>query len=157
MLVIEITEEAVLADVQRAIEVLDQLRATGLSISMDDFGTGYSSLGHLQQLPVDELKIDRSFVTNLPDKHQNAAIVRSIIDLAHNLGLEVVAEGVETTAALRWLREEGCERAQGYYLSKPIPSDEFESWLRNWQERAAEPESQPDPGDSLILKPRLIN
>ena len=155
-LILEITEEAVVQDIDRTIGVLEELRAMGMSISMDDFGTGYSSLGHLQKLPVDELKIDRSFVMNLPDERQNAAIVRSIIELAHNLALEVVAEGVETTAALRWLREEGCERAQGYYLSKPMPAGDFEKWLRNWQEVGQSLSESRDAGDSLILRPRLI-
>jgi diguanylate cyclase (GGDEF)-like protein len=154
-IVLEITEEAVVQDIDRAIAVLEALRAMGMTISMDDFGTGYSSLGHLQKLPVDELKIDRAFVTNLPEERQNAAIVRSIIELAHNLGLEVVAEGVETTAALRWLREEGCERAQGFYLSKPMPAANFEDWLRDWERLASEDDDR-DPGDSLILRPRLI-
>lgn len=155
-IILEITEEAVVQDIERAISVLENLRNMGIYISMDDFGTGYSSLGHLQKLPVDELKIDRSFVTNLPDQQQNAAIVRSIIELAHNLGLEVVAEGVETTAALRWLREEGCERAQGYYLSKPMPAINFEVWLRDWERLANEDSENFNPTDSLILRPRLI-
>jgi diguanylate cyclase (GGDEF)-like protein len=155
LIILEITEEAVVQDIDRAIATLEAFRAMGISISMDDFGTGYSSLGHLQKLPVDELKIDRSFVTNLPEERQNAAIVRSIIELAHNLALEVVAEGVETTAALRWLREEGCERAQGFYLSKPMPAAKFEGWLREWESLASE-DADRDPGDSLILRPRLI-
>jgi EAL domain-containing protein (putative c-di-GMP-specific phosphodiesterase class I) len=82
--------------------------------------------------------------------------VRAIIELAHNLGLEVVAEGVETTAALRWLREEGCERAQGYYLSKPMPAINFEVWLRDWERLANEDSENFNPTDSLILRPRLI-
>jgi len=158
-IILEITEEAVVHDIDRAIAILETLRGMGINISMDDFGTGYSSLGHLQKLPVDELKIDRAFVNNLPDEPQNASIVRSIIDLAHSLGLEVVAEGVETAAALRWLREQGCERAQGYYLSKPMPADAFRTWLNNW-ENLAKKESESgetvDPADSLILRPRLI-
>jgi sensor c-di-GMP phosphodiesterase-like protein len=81
---------------------------------------------------VDELKIDKSFVTQLPDNRADAAIVSAAIDLAHNLGLEFVAEGVETRPALRWLRERGCERAQGFYISKPLPSDEFIEWVRNY-------------------------
>ena len=155
-IILEITEEAVVHDIELATSILDVLRAMGISISMDDFGTGYSSLSHLQKLPVDELKIDRSFITNLPEERQNAAIVRSIIELAHNLALEVVAEGVETTAALRWLREEGCERAQGYYLSKPMPAANFEGWLRDWERLASEDNEGQDHGDSLILRPRLI-
>jgi len=157
-LICEITEEAVMHDLEHAIVVLDGLRAMGARISMDDFGTGYSSLANLQKLPVDELKIDRMFVSLLPGDPQNAAIVRSIIDLAHNLDLELVAEGVETTAGLRWLREEGCERAQGYYLSKPMPADEFLRWLRSWEALAdTEQDAGPDMTDSLILRPRLIN
>jgi len=155
-LILEITEEAVVQDIDRAITVLNDLKDMGCQTSMDDFGTGYSSLAHLQKLPVDELKIDRAFVTQLPDNAQNAAIVRSVIELAHNLGLEVVAEGVETTAALRWLREEGCERAQGFYLSKPMPAENFTRWLRSWEKLAKEDEDSDKLTDSLILRPRLI-
>lgn len=156
-LILEITEEALVHDMDHAIKILERLRAMGAKTSMDDFGTGYSSLGHLQRLPIDELKIDRAFVTSLPDQQQNAAIVRAIINMAHNLGLEVVAEGVETTAALRWLREEGCERAQGYYLSKPMPAGEFIPWMRNWETQAqADQNAESDMTDSLILRPRLI-
>ena len=156
-LVLEITEEALVTDIDYAIKILERLREMGFRTSMDDFGTGYSSLGHLQRLPIDELKVDRAFVGNLPDHNENAAIVRAIIDMAHNLGLEVVAEGVETTAALRWLREEGCERAQGYYLSKPMPADEFIPWMRSWETLAHEDISiDADLTDSLILRPRLI-
>ena len=154
-LILEITEEAIVHDIEHAAEVLGELKTMGCMTSMDDFGTGYSSLSHLQQLPVDELKIDRAFVTQLPDSPQNAAIVKSVIDLAHNLGLEVVAEGVETTAALRWLREHGCERAQGFYLSKPMAAELFVNWLRSWEKLATE-DQHCDPTDSLILRPRLI-
>jgi len=155
-LILEITEEAVVHDLDHAVSVLSEMRQRGLRTSMDDFGTGYSSLSHLQKLPVDELKIDRAFVSCLPEHKQNAAIVRSVIDLAHNLGLEVVAEGVETTAALRWLREEGCERAQGYYLSKPMPAEQFINWLRSWERLAGEDDQTGSTADSLILRPRLI-
>jgi len=154
-LILEVTEEAVVHDIERAAMVLGELKTMGCMTSLDDFGTGYSSLSHLQQLPVDELKIDSTFVTQLPDDPQNAAIVKSVIELAHNLGLEVVAEGVETTAALRWLREQGCERAQGFYLSKPMPAELFVNWLRSWERLASEQENC-DPTDSLILRPRLI-
>jgi diguanylate cyclase (GGDEF)-like protein len=155
-IILEITEESFVHDIERTTAVLEKLRGMGFSISMDDFGTGYSSLGHLRALPVDELKIDRSFITNLPDQQQNTAIVRSIIELAHNLKLEVVAEGVESSAALRWLREEGCERAQGYYFSKPLPAENFVAWLRNWNSLADETDENTDYTDSLILRPRLI-
>jgi diguanylate cyclase (GGDEF)-like protein len=156
-LTLEITEEAVVHDIDQAAYVLNRLKQLGCHTSMDDFGTGYSSLAHLQMLAVAELKIDRTFVARLPDNPQNVAIVRSVIDLAHNLGMEVVAEGVETTAALRWLREEGCERAQGFYLSKPMPAGNFVRWLKSWDQLAIEDKDQQDPADSLILRPRLIN
>jgi diguanylate cyclase (GGDEF)-like protein len=155
-IILEITEESFVHDIERTTATLEHLRVMGFSVSMDDFGTGYSSLGHLRELPVDELKIDRSFITNLPDQPQNTAIVRSIIELAHNLKLEVVAEGVESSAALRWLREEGCERAQGYYFSKPFPAGNFVNWLRNWNNLADETNETVDHNDSLILRPRLI-
>jgi diguanylate cyclase (GGDEF)-like protein len=155
-LILEITEEAAARDIDRAIYILNRLREMGISTSMDDFGTGYSTLSNLKNLPMDELKIDRSFVTYLPDDRENAAIVRTVIELAHDLGLEVVAEGVETTAALRWLREEGCERAQGYYLSKPMPAERFVGWLRSWEHLAGEDESDSKTAESLVLSPRLI-
>ena len=135
-LVLEITEEALVRDVDHAIMVLKYLRDMGAQISMDDFGTGYSSLSQLQLLPVDEIKIDRTFVTDLPESEANTAIVRSVIDLAHNLGLELVAEGVETVAALNWLREHGCERAQGFYISKPMPAHKVKIWVDTWSDSA---------------------
>lgn len=158
-LVLEITEEAVVRDLEQAVRTLNRLRAMGTRISMDDFGTGYSSLSHLQKLPIDELKIDRAFVTQLPHDRRNAAIVRAIIDLAHNVGIEVVAEGVESTAALRWLRQQGCERAQGFYLSKPMPAEKFVPWMRNWEQLARKDQNanaNANMNDSLILRPRLI-
>jgi diguanylate cyclase (GGDEF)-like protein len=155
-LILEVTEEALVYDTEQACNVLSELKAMGCATSMDDFGIGYSSLGNLQNLPVDELKIDRQFVMKLPENEQTAAIVRSIIELAHNLDMEVVAEGVETTAALRWLREEGCERAQGFYLSKPMPAERFVGWLRNWEKLAREDQGNLNVTDSLILRPRLI-
>ncbi len=155
-LIVEVTEEAIVHDIEQAATVLGKLKTMGCLTSLDDFGTGYSSLSHLQQLPVDELKIDRAFVMQVPDNKQSCAIVRSVIELAHNLGLEVVAEGVETTAALRWLRETGCERAQGFYLSKPMAAEMFVGWLQNWEKLAQEDAETCDPTDSLILRPRLI-
>ncbi len=131
-LITEITEEGLVRDFGNATVVLQLLRDLGVRISIDDFGTGYSSLAQIRNLPVDELKIDKSFVTQLPDNRADAAIVSAAIDLAHNLGLEVVAEGVETRPALRWLRERGCERAQGFYVSRPLPSAEFIDWMRSY-------------------------
>ncbi len=101
----------------------------GERLAIDDFGTGHSSLVYLQRLPVDEIKVDRSFVMNLATVPGDAVIVRSTIDLAHNLGLTVVAEGVEDEAALHLLLEYGCDRAQGYFFSRPLPAEELGEWL----------------------------
>ncbi len=131
-LIAEITEEGLVRDFANATLVLQRLRELGLRVSVDDFGTGYSSLAQIRNLPIDELKIDRTFVTQLPDNAADAAIVAAAIDLSHNLGLEFVAEGVETRPALRWLRERGCERAQGYLISPPLPADEFVEWVRGY-------------------------
>jgi EAL domain-containing protein (putative c-di-GMP-specific phosphodiesterase class I) len=131
-LILEITEEALVRDFAHATLVLQCLRDLGNRISIDDFGTGYSSLAQIRHLPVDELKIDRSFVAGLPESTQDAAIVRSTVDLAHSLGLEVVAEGVETPSALDWLTAQGCERAQGFLISRPMPAEDFAPWVRRY-------------------------
>mgnify|MGYP001336696227 FL=1 len=128
----EITEEALVRDFARATLVLQCLRDLGVRVSIDDFCTKYSSLVQLKRLPVDELKIDRSFVMELPQDRDDAAIVRSTLDLAHRLGLEVVAEGVESAAALDWLAAHGCERAQGFYMSRPMPAEAFGAWVRRY-------------------------
>ncbi len=124
---VEITESALMADPGRTIKVLQQLHAMGLSIAIDDFGTGYSSLSHLKRMPVDELKIDKSFVMDMARDKDDAVIVRSTIDLAHNLGLKVTAEGVESDAVLCLLTELGCDYAQGNFVSKPLRVGEFQS------------------------------
>jgi EAL domain-containing protein (putative c-di-GMP-specific phosphodiesterase class I) len=98
-------------------------------LSIDDFGTGHSSLAYLQQLTIDEIKVDRSFVMHLPTVAGDAVIVRSTIELAHNLGLTVVAEGVEDEVALEMLVRDGCDSAQGYYFNRPCPADELTAWL----------------------------
>jgi EAL domain-containing protein (putative c-di-GMP-specific phosphodiesterase class I) len=131
-LTLEITEQALVRDFARATLVLQCLRDLGVRIAIDDFGTGYSSLAQLRNLPVDELKIDRSFVMQLPESRPDAAIVRASIDLAHDLGLEVVAEGVENIACMRWLVERGCERAQGFLFSRPMPTENFVAWVRKF-------------------------
>lgn len=138
-MVLELTESAVMSDHRRGLEVLHELSAIGFRLSIDDFGTGYSSLSYLQRLPVDELKIDRSFVKTLVDDQVNRSIVRSTVDLGHNLGLSVVAEGVEDEATQRTLAELGCDAAQGYYLSRPLPAPAFIAWLDNRTERTVEP------------------
>jgi diguanylate cyclase (GGDEF)-like protein/PAS domain S-box-containing protein len=126
-LILELTENAIIdADVA---EVLDVLHTMGERLSIDDFGTGHSSLAYLQQLTIDEIKVDRSFVVHLPTVAADAVIVRSTIELAHNLGLTVVAEGVEDEAALEMLIEDGCDSAQGYYFSRPRPAEELTAWL----------------------------
>jgi diguanylate cyclase (GGDEF)-like protein len=119
---LEITESTIMADPATAKAVLEQLAAMGVGLAVDDFGTGYSSLAYLKELPVGELKIDRSFVINMHADRDDALIVRSTIELAHNLGLRVVAEGVEGAAALAELRRLGCDGAQGYHLSRPLPA-----------------------------------
>jgi diguanylate cyclase (GGDEF)-like protein len=134
LLTLEITEQALVRDLARATSVLQCLRELGVRIAIDDFGTGYSSLAQLRNLPVDELKIDRSFVMQLPDSRPDAAIVRASVDLAHDLGLEVVAEGVENVACMRWLSERGCERAQGFLFSRPMPTENFVAWVRQFGE-----------------------
>ena len=125
----EITEEATMIDPSRAMDIMNRLNEMGLVLSIDDFGTGYSSLGYLKKLPVAEIKIDRSFVMDMETSESDAKIVHATIDLAHNLGLKVVAEGIETEYALNLLRSLNCDYAQGYYLSHPIPAAELVTWL----------------------------
>ena len=131
-LVLEITESAIMDDPQRALQTLNRLHEMGLKLSIDDFGTGYSSLAYLKRLPVDELKIDRSFVMNMESDVQDAKIVHSTIDLAHNLGLTVVAEGIENAQTLKLLADQRCDEAQGYFIAKPMPADEFIGWVERW-------------------------
>ena len=132
-LTLEITESAVMSELHLARTVLHCLRDIGVQISMDDFGTGHSSLAQLRDIPLHQLKIDKSFVMAMLADRQNQSIVRTTIELAHNMGLEVVAEGVEDESTLRHLANEGCEQAQGYFLSRPIPSRDLLNWLRNYE------------------------
>jgi diguanylate cyclase (GGDEF)-like protein len=128
-LVVELTETALLTDPIRAASVLAELAAAGVKISLDDFGCGQTSLGYLSALPLHELKIDRSFVGDMTTDKSHDAIVRSIIDLGHNLGLRVVGEGVETNGVLLRLRAAGCDVAQGYLFARPMPIDQLTTWL----------------------------
>ncbi|MGZ9707769.1 putative bifunctional diguanylate cyclase/phosphodiesterase [Pseudomonas sp. GNP013] len=128
-LVFEITESAVMREPEKALKVLHLLRDCGISLSVDDFGTGYSSLAHLKRLPVQELKIDQSFVRNLDETSEDAVIVRSTIEMSHNLGLKVVAEGVEYAHSLRLLERWQCDTAQGFLISRPLSADAFEAWV----------------------------
>jgi diguanylate cyclase len=127
---LEITESAIMGDPQRAIRTLSLIRDLGVRFAIDDFGTGYSSLAYLKKLPVSSIKIDKSFVKNMEHDRDNAIIVRSIIDLGHNLGLKVVAEGVETQEAQNMLRSFDCDEMQGYYYSRPIPADAVTKYLK---------------------------
>jgi diguanylate cyclase (GGDEF)-like protein len=132
-LVFEITESAVMQNPEVSLALLASLRAAGFKLALDDYGTGYSSLAQIKNLPVSELKIDQSFVRELEQNGQDAIIVRSTIDMAHSMGLEVVAEGVETDAALALLREMGCDQGQGYLFCKPVDALSFEEWYRRQQ------------------------
>ena len=129
---LEITESAIMDDPQRALGTLNGLSALGFKLSIDDFGTGYSSLAYLKKLPVDELKIDQSFVRNMETDSDDAKIVKSTIDLAHNLGLCVVAEGVENAQVWDMLRELNCDQAQGFHMGKPMPVEQFVAWSSGW-------------------------
>lgn len=128
---VELTESIVMQDVRENILKLKQLHAFGITVAIDDFGVGYSSLSYLRNFPVDQLKMDRSFVQNLPDSPNDAKIARHIVEMAHSLGLTVIAEGVETVEQLQFLKEIGCDEAQGFLLSKPVPADLFEEQLRS--------------------------
>ncbi len=130
---LEITESAIMDDPQRAEATLNRLAQAGYKLSIDDFGTGYSSLAYLKRLPVNELKIDQSFVKAMNTSSGDSKIVRSTIDLAHNLGLQVVAEGVETQDLVESLTDMACDEAQGYFYCKPLPVPEFISWAKKWQ------------------------
>ena len=143
---LELTERSLIGDLATAMETIERLHGLGVRLSVDDFGTGYSSLSRLLDLPLQELKIDRSFVTDIDGEGPGAAIVRSTIDLGHHLGLEVVAEGVETETTLAELRELGCDAVQGYHLLHPQPAADVTVWLRQRQANR----TQPAPADIVI-------
>ncbi|HTN81598.1 MAG TPA: EAL domain-containing protein, partial [Acidimicrobiales bacterium] len=128
-LVLEITESQLMSDPRAALEAMDRVTALGVRTSVDDFGTGYSSMSHLRRLPINEIKIDQSFVTEMTRNESDRAIVRSIIDLGHSLGLDVVAEGVEDRATLAALVDMGCDRAQGYVLSAALAPEDLAAWV----------------------------
>jgi diguanylate cyclase (GGDEF)-like protein len=128
---LEITESSIMVDPPRALDILTRLHRMGISLSIDDFGTGYSSLSYLKKLPANAVKVDKSFVIQMTQDESDAQIVRSTIDLAHNLGLKVIAEGVETEEAWGRLLALGCDEAQGYYVSRPLPAPELTQWLNH--------------------------
>jgi diguanylate cyclase (GGDEF)-like protein/PAS domain S-box-containing protein len=130
---LEITESALMHDIERVIAIMDQINALGVTLSLDDFGTGYSSLSYLKRFPIDTLKIDRSFTMGLPGDSSDCAIATTIISIGQKLKHKVIAEGVETVEQLEFLRESGCDEVQGYLFSRPLPADAFEQALReNW-------------------------
>ncbi len=131
VLKLEITESGIMADPPHVLAILHLLRTLGVRLSLDDFGTGYSSLIHMRNLPVDEIKIDKSFIMGMRHNESDAAIVRAIISLAHSLGHEVVAEGVDDEETFKVLSELGCDLAQGYYLTPPLPADQLMLWLES--------------------------
>jgi len=125
----EITESAIMQDSERALQVLLQLAAIGVGLSIDDFGVGHSSLAYLSRLPVDELKVDKSFVINMIKWESDRAIVRATISLAHDLGMSVVGEGVEDMDQAAMLREMECDMLQGYYISHPLSEEQLQQWI----------------------------
>lgn len=133
LLQLELTESAALYDIDHAARELARLRAQGVGIAFDDFGTGYSSLAYLRRLPVDHLKLDRSFVTGMLNDAGDRAIVQGVIGLSRSFGCAVIAEGVETVEQGRMLLAMGCALAQGYCIARPMPLDEFTVWARQWQ------------------------
>ena len=126
---LEVTESAVMTEPENALHNLNRLHDLGVLISIDDFGTGYSYLSYLRQMPIHKLKIDRTFVLEMDSNHGDRIIVESTINLAHNLGLKVVAEGVENEEVLALLDGLGCDEAQGYYISHPLPVEKLEDWV----------------------------
>jgi diguanylate cyclase (GGDEF)-like protein len=135
-LILEITESTIMADPNRAIAILRRLSDQGVSLAIDDFGTGYSSLAYLKRLPVNEVKVDKSFVMNMASDPDDAVIVRSTVDLARNLGLRVVAEGVEDAQSWDHLRVLGCDAVQGYHLARPMPASNVLSWLADYRRQS---------------------
>ena len=131
---LELTESLLMQDMESAVAILKELKDLGVLISLDDFGTGYSSLSYLKRFPIDFLKIDRSFVKDITHDHYGAGIVRAIIVMAHTLGIKVIAEGVETSEQLGYLRDQGCDITQGYFCSKPLAVETFTDLLKDWQD-----------------------
>jgi EAL domain-containing protein (putative c-di-GMP-specific phosphodiesterase class I)/CheY-like chemotaxis protein len=132
-LILEVTETEAMRDVTRTMDVLLRMRIRNIGVSIDDFGTGHSSLRELQRMPFSEMKIDKGFVLDMVKNKDCAVIVNSIIDLAHNLGLKVIAEGVENKEIWDALAERGCDYAQGFLMGRPMPASEFDVWLQNWK------------------------
>ena len=137
-LTFEITESVMIGDIERSLSVLNRLRDLGVRLSIDDFGTGYSSLAYMKRFPVQELKIDKSFVAHMLTSPGDRQIVQSVIDLSHNFGLQVVAEGVETIETFDELKAMGCDVAQGFLFSRALPYDEFIDWVKAAREEVGQ-------------------
>jgi len=131
MLVLEITETALMGELVTSLDILTRLRMKGFDLSIDDFGTGYSSLSHLHRIPFTELKIDQSFVKNLDSDDTSLAIIKTCILLGHELNMSVIAEGVESKEILQELQALGCDNAQGYYIARPMPGEQLMHWLES--------------------------
>ena len=150
-LVLEITETAMMADPVQAKEILTNLDAIGIRIAIDDFGTGHSSLAYLKSLPVDEIKIDKSFVSNMTQDENDASIVRATIGLAHDMGLKVVAEGVEEQSAQDRLQADGCDIVQGQHICRPLPAHELDRMLSPSKPTIVSSYAKPIPDDYSVI------
>ena len=137
LLVLEITESLIMTEPERAIKTLSQLRELGVRLAVDDFGTGYSSLAYLHRLPINEIKIDKSFVAAMGGEASQANIVRASVELGHSLQLESVAEGVEDARTWELLVALGCDLAQGYFISRPMIAEQVLPWLARWEHPGA--------------------
>ncbi len=124
-LTLEITEDLLLDNIERTQIVLNELRHNGIRVAIDDFGTGYSALSYLRDLPIDEVKLDRHFIAPILDDPRAAAVVQAVIDLAHRLRINIVAEGIENPETAAWLRDHGCDVGQGFFLSPPLPAEQL--------------------------------
>ena len=140
LLELELTESVLMANAEQTAAKLQAFRALGVSLAIDDFGTGYSSLAYLKRLPITTLKIDKAFVDELPHDAEDAAITSTVIAMGHSLGLNVVAEGVETAAQMRFLADKGCDEIQGFWIAQPMDALQCLAFIRNWR-----PESLPRP------------
>jgi EAL domain-containing protein (putative c-di-GMP-specific phosphodiesterase class I) len=157
LLQLEVTESMVMRNVSRAIKVLDAIQSRGIRLAIDDFGTGYSSMSLMKQFPIDTIKIDRSFVRDLPDDSEDQAIAQAIIRMGKALGMTVVAEGVETEEQLAFLRHHGCDQMQGYLFSKPLPAEKMVELLQS-PPALASPPLQPAaaPGEATSGRERAV-
>jgi EAL domain-containing protein (putative c-di-GMP-specific phosphodiesterase class I) len=128
---LEVTESTIMEDIETTVSTLERLKDLGIELAIDDFGTGYSSLQYLKRFPIHRLKVDRSFIMHVTQDPDDAVIAKTIISLGHNLGLKVLAEGVEEAEHVEFLREEGCDEAQGYHYAKPMPEEEFMDYIKD--------------------------